>query len=217
VNVLETVMKKIKLSLWRWMIVACLVLGVTSGSMCYKSTAVKASENMSRYVSNFDIVFGDQNAPNTVHEYSSLTCYHCAIFHNKILPYLKKKYLDTGIVKIIFHHFPIDQIALKASMLIADCQDIRQQMLLLTLYEKQSQWLVRGYATKLKQICGVSDQEYSKIVNNTELLEAVLMERLRAEKEFKINATPTFIFNGKNYDYALSIEEFDNLLEPYLS
>ena len=66
------------------------------------------------------IVSGNENAKITIIVYESLTCSHCANFHNDIYPQLKKEYIDAGIAKIEFRNFPLDIAALNASK-IAQC------------------------------------------------------------------------------------------------
>ena len=41
-------------------------------------------------------VLGDENAPITLIEYASLTCHHCATFHNEVLPKINSDYIDPG-------------------------------------------------------------------------------------------------------------------------
>ena len=65
-------------------------------------------------------VLGNENAPITLIEYASLTCHHCATFHNEVLPKIKSDYIDTGKLKFIYRDFPLDHYALMASM-IARC------------------------------------------------------------------------------------------------
>ena len=62
-----------------------------------------------------DHVLGDPKAPVTIVEYASLTCSHCAHFHIQILPEIKKKWIDTGKVKLVYRDFPLDQVAVKAA------------------------------------------------------------------------------------------------------
>ena len=64
-----------------------------------------------------DLAMGNANAPVTIVEYASMTCGHCANFHNKILPVLKEKYIDTGKVRLVFREFPLDERAALASMM----------------------------------------------------------------------------------------------------
>ena len=68
------------------------------------------------------IISGNENAKITIIAYESLTCSHCANFHKEVYPQLKKEYIDTGLAKIEFRHFPLDIAALNASK-ISQCKD----------------------------------------------------------------------------------------------
>ena len=70
------------------------------------------------------IISGNENAKITIIAYESLTCSHCANFHKNVYPQLKKEYIDTGLAKIEFRHFPLDIAAFNASK-IAQCKKIK--------------------------------------------------------------------------------------------
>ena len=59
--------------------------------------------------------------------FSSLTCPHCANFHMKVVSKIKKKYVESGKVQLIFIDFPLDQAAFNASKLL-HCLDKKNQM-----------------------------------------------------------------------------------------
>ena len=67
------------------------------------------------------IVAGNKDAKITIIAYESLTCSHCAVFHKDIYPKLKKDFIDTGLAKIEFRHFPLDIAAFNASK-VAQCK-----------------------------------------------------------------------------------------------
>ena len=73
-----------------------------------------------------DLVLGKADAPVTIVEYASMTCPHCATFHKTTYPALKSKYIDTGKVRFIFREFPLDELAVAASML-ARCRPRRRE------------------------------------------------------------------------------------------
>jgi len=54
------------------------------------------------------ITVGNKDAKITIIAFESLTCSHCANFHKNVYPQLKEEYLDTGLAKIEFRHFPLD-------------------------------------------------------------------------------------------------------------
>ena len=88
------------------------------------------------------IISGNENAKITIIAYESLTCSHCASFHKDVYPQLKKEYIDTGLAKIEFRHFPLDIAALNASK-ISQCKNDESLKILESLYSNQQAW-VRG-------------------------------------------------------------------------
>ena len=88
------------------------------------------------------VVLGADNAPVKIKVFSSLTCPHCANFHINIVPEIKKKFIETGKVQLIFIDFPLDQAAFNASKLL-HCLDQKKQIKFLDImYENQSKWTV---------------------------------------------------------------------------
>ena len=86
------------------------------------------------------IIAGNKDAKITIIAYESLTCSHCADFHNNIYPLLKKEFIDTGLVKIEFRHFPLDIIALNASK-ISQCKQNQSLEIMMSLYSDQQAWI----------------------------------------------------------------------------
>ena len=87
-----------------------------------------------------DLALGKADAPVTIVEYASMTCSHCANFHNKVLPVLKEKYIDTGKVRLIFREFPLDERAALASMMARCAGGDRALPLISMLFSKQDEW-----------------------------------------------------------------------------
>ena len=99
-----------------------------------------------------DLVLGKADAPVTIVEYASMTCPHCANFHKTTYPALKTKYIDTGKVRFIFREFPLDEVAVAASML-ARCAGGEKSMALIdVLFASQDRWAVRDPLPALMQI-----------------------------------------------------------------
>ena len=167
------------------------------------------------------IVSGNQNAKITIIAYESLTCSHCANFHNDIYPLLKKEYIDTGLVKIEFRHFPLDIAALNASK-IAQCKKDNELEILKSLYANQQAW-VKGSSVEevnynlsefLKKEGFKID--YNKCINDKEIEDFVLNDRIEGTKNFKINATPTIIINNKKFEKSLNYKNLKKSLEKLI-
>lgn len=57
-----------------------------------------------------DAVLGDPNAPVTLIEFSDFQCPFCRKFYKETLPQIKKDYIATGKVKLVYRDFPLVQI-----------------------------------------------------------------------------------------------------------
>ena len=169
-----------------------------------------------------DMVLGADNAPVTIIEYASMTCSHCADFHNKTYPKLKERYIDTGKVRFILREFPLDPLAAGAFML-ARCagKDDKNKYFAMveTLFHQQRDWLVQRPLDPLKAIAkqaGFSEQTFEQCLANQQVLNGIEQVRQRASEKLGVNSTPTFFINGKIQRGAISIEELDRQIESYL-
>ena len=167
------------------------------------------------------IISGQENAKITIIAYESLTCSHCADFHKNIYPKLKKEYLDTGIAKIEFRHFPLDIAAFNAAK-VAQCKNDQSLEILDSLYANQQAW-VRGSSVEdinnnlknyLKKVG--FNLNFDKCINNKEIEDFVLNDRIDAVKNFDINATPTIIINGKKFKKDLNYKNIKKTLEKLI-
>lgn len=144
-----------------------------------------------------DRVLGNPDAPVTIIEYASLTCPHCASFHAGTLPELKKRYVDTGKAKLIFRDFPLDAVALRASMLARCAPAERYYGVLDVLFRSQDGWSrAQDPLQALAQtgrLAGVGQQEFEACMANQDLLNGVVNIRLEGERRFKVESTPTFV------------------------
>jgi protein-disulfide isomerase len=166
-----------------------------------------------------DMSLGAQNAPVTVIEYASLTCPHCAHFHEATYPELKKRYIDTGKVRFIFREFPLDQLA-AAGFMLARCAGPNKYFPMIeTLFAQQTGWVVQKPLEPLLGIAkqaGFTQQTFEECLKNQQVLDGIEKVRDQAAGKLGVNSTPTFFINGKRYAGALSIEELDKEIAPYL-
>ena len=93
---------------------------------------------------------GKEDAKITIIAFESLTCSHCANFHKDVYPELKKNYLDTGLAKIEFRHFPLDIAAFNASK-VAQCNNDGDSKILNTLFANQEKWVKGSSAAEANQ------------------------------------------------------------------
>jgi protein-disulfide isomerase len=163
-------------------------------------------------------VLGAPDAPVTIVEYASMTCPHCAHFHETTYPELKKRYIDTGKVRFVFREFPLDQLAAAGSMLARCAGEGKYFPMIETLFNQQKTWAVQRPLPPLLAIAkqaGFTQQSFDQCLANQKLLEDIEKVRERGSK-FGVNSTPTLFINGKKHTGALSIEDLEKQIQPYL-
>ena len=167
------------------------------------------------------IVSGNVDAKITIIAYESLTCSHCANFHTEVYPLLKKDYIDTGLAKIEFRHFPLDIAALNASK-IAQCKEDQSLDILESLYSNQQAWVkgntleeVNNNLQKFLQNEGFNI-DYEKCINDKDIEDFVLNDRIEGAKNFKVNATPTIIINNEKFEKTLNYKNLKKALEKLI-
>src|SRR5262245_62275707 len=159
-----------------------------------------------------DHVLGDPKAPITLIEYASFTCPHCAHFHTQILPELKKKWIDSGKVKLIYRDFPLDQVAAKAAQ-IAECAGNDRYFGVIDLiFRGQPQWATGqdpiAELSKPLRIAGLGENEIKACLANEAKANEVIAD-YRGGETLGVNSTPTLFIDGKLYQGARSVEELD--------
>ena len=167
------------------------------------------------------ITSGNENAKITIIAYESLTCSHCANFHKDIYPKLKKDFIDTGLVKIEFRHFPLDVAAFNAAK-ISQCQQDKSLAILESLYSNQQAWIkgntIEEINNNLKKF--LQDENFNinfeNCVDNEEIEDFVLNDRIEGSKKFKVNATPTIIINNKKFEKSLNYKNLKKFLEKLI-
>ena len=167
------------------------------------------------------ITVGNKDAKITIIAFESLTCSHCANFHKNVFPELKKEFLDTGIAKIEFRHFPLDIAAFNAAK-IAQCNYNQGLEILESLYSNQQEW-VKGSSIEevndnLKNFIEKEGFkiDFEKCINNKNIEDFVLNDRVEGVKNFKINATPTIIINNKKFEKSLNYKNLKKILEKLI-
>tara|TARA_Y100001960_G_C14532225_1_gene756694 strand:- start:108 stop:698 length:591 start_codon:yes stop_codon:yes gene_type:complete len=170
-----------------------------------------------------DITEGNENAKIKIYSYQSLTCPHCAVFHNKIYPLIKKDYIETGIAKIYFKPFPLDLAALNAAK-IAQCAKKEKKISFLDyLYETQENWMkgkkIEDINQNLKKAAkqfGISEDIFEKCLVFEDLEDYILNSRIEAVKKFEIKSTPSIVINDVLFKDNLEYEKIKKLIEKLI-
>ena len=167
------------------------------------------------------IISGNENAKITIIIYESFTCSHCASFHKEVYPELKENYIDTGLAKIEFRNFPLDIAALNASKL-AQCESNQSLEILEALYSNQQTWVkgstIEELNTNLKKFIEKEGFKlnFDKCINDKEIENFILEDRIEGTKKFKVNATPTIIINNKKFEKSLNYKNLKKTLEKLI-
>ena len=153
-------------------------------------------------------------------EFASLTCGHCAKFHNEVMPIIKKNYIEKGLIHFTYKDFPLDKYALKATI-IARCSGNKNFFNFLDVfYKKQKDWTRTQdpfkSLLKIAKFGGLKDEELKVCVGNKSIEDGVLKDRLKSSKDYDITATPTIYLNGEKYKGDLTIEALDSKLKSLL-
>jgi Protein-disulfide isomerase len=165
-----------------------------------------------------DQVIGDANAPVTIVEYASMTCPHCASFHEHTFPALDDKYIKTGKVKFILREFPLDPRA-EAGFMLARCSDNKYYPMVDVLFKQQMNWAAvqdaRTALLNIAKLAGFTQESFEACLTDQKLLDDVRAVRAKGA-ELGVTATPTFFINGKKYSGAMSIEQMSAIIDPLL-
>ena len=197
----------------RFLIVPLLFL---AAAVIRPATAAELSvEEMMR-----DAVYGSPDAPLTVVEYASLGCPHCAAFHAETLPEMKKDYIDTGKVRLIYRDFPLGTPALAASM-VARCAGPDRYLGMVDIFFKgQRSWSrAENPLEAIKQTArfgGMSSSDVDACLGNQQLLDAIQAVARNAQADHQINSTPSFVIGGKTYAGNLPYDDFKQIFDAAL-
>jgi len=167
-----------------------------------------------------EMVVGDPAAKVTLIEYASLGCPHCANFHKDTYPKIKKDYIDTGKLKLIYRDFPLGTPALAASMISRCAGPARYFGMVEIFYRGQVQWSKADKPIDaLKSVArfgGMSGSDVDACLQSQDLLNFIQKMAREGQKEYGINSTPSFVLGGKTIPGALPFEDFKKLIDAEL-
>lgn len=167
---------------------------------------------------------GSDQAPVTLVEYASLSCSHCADFHNKVFPELKEKYIETGKVRYVFREFPLNNEAFAAAALARCVGDDKFFAFVDALFTTQQSWFCQDCdaAAELKKLwkqAGFGEDKFKQCLDpktNKAQLDAIIAIKERGAKKFGVDSTPTFFVNGEKVAGVTSLEDLEKAIEPHL-
>ncbi|NUS69114.1 MAG: DsbA family protein [Ensifer adhaerens] len=167
-----------------------------------------------------EMAIGDANAPVTIVEYMSMTCPHCAAFHNNTFEAIKTKYVDSGKVRFVLREFPFDPRAAAAFMLARCAPEGQYFPMISMLFKQQQQWAAaqngRDALLQMSKLAGFTQESFEACLTNQKLLDDVNTVMQRGAKEFGVQSTPTFFVNGEHYSGDMSVDVMSALIDSKL-
>ncbi|MAL78605.1 MAG: disulfide bond formation protein DsbA [Sneathiella sp.] len=188
-----------------------------AGGMLMPSTAHAAKPQ----ILQSDHVLGMPTAPITIIEYASLTCGHCGNFHKFTYGELKKNYVDTGKVKFVYRHFPLDRYAFIGAIL-AECAGEKGDFfgMIDAIFQQQEAWTRQSDPAlaliELGQQNGVALEEFVTCLTNQELVGAIASESLIGSSQYGVNSTPTIFIQGEKYERSRDFQVMDDYLKTLM-
>ena len=169
------------------------------------------------------IAVGSNNSEVKIKIFSSLTCPHCANFHLNIVPKIKKNYVDSGKVQLIFIDFPLDQAAFNASKLLHCTEKNKQMNFIDLIYENQSEWTngssLEEINKNLKSIVknlGITSIQFDRCLIDAAISDKILNGRIDASKDYSIDSTPTIVINEKKLEGSVSFKNIKKKIEKLI-
>jgi protein-disulfide isomerase len=187
--------------------------GFTTAAIALRSNPARADDDPRAERS-----IGKPDAKVTVGEYFSLTCTHCAAFAQSTMLDVKKNLIDAGIVRWVFHDYPLDQVALTASMVARYLPVDRYEPFINALFASQMHWAFsRGNDPteelwKIAGLAGMGRQTFDKAIGDTGLRDWIVQQQKADTDQWKIDSTPSFVINNQKYAGEMSYEAFRKLI-----
>jgi protein-disulfide isomerase len=168
-------------------------------------------------------VLGKADAPVTIQAFESLTCPHCAAFEKETMPEIKKEYIDTGKVKLVYNDYPLDGRALLAAMVARCAGNARYFGMLALLFSTQDNWAhaktpeeFLAQLNKVARLGGLTDEEFTACTKNQALFNGIRERQQAADKKFNIDSTPTFVIGDQRIVGSQPFAEFKKIIDPML-
>jgi protein-disulfide isomerase len=167
-----------------------------------------------------EMSIGKADAKVTIVEYMSMTCPHCARFHNETYDAIKTKYVDSGQVRFVLREFPFDPRAAAAFMLARCAPEGQYFPMVSMLFKQQETWAAapngRDALLQMSKLAGFTQESFEACLTNQKLLDDVQATMQKGDKDFGVKATPTFFVNGKKYSGEMSVATMSALIDSML-
>ncbi|NIA71585.1 DsbA family protein [Pelagibius litoralis] len=168
-----------------------------------------------------DRILGADDAPVTIIEYSSLTCPHCASFHRGTMPQVKTNWIDTGRARLVYRHYPLDRLALRAAAAANCIEGDGFFGFIDVLFNNQERWSRNqdpmGALQQFAGLAGLSPEAFEACIADEATITRILEIQTDGRDTYEVASTPSFVINGQRVVGARDYGEFDAALTEFES
>ncbi|MCK6454027.1 MAG: DsbA family protein [Alphaproteobacteria bacterium] len=194
--------------------------GTTAVATQQTAAATQVAQGLMPELKPDDMVLGSPDAKVTIVEYASLTCPHCARFHKDTLPQIKKEFIDTGKVKLVYRDFPFDEASFRAAMVARCAGKEKFYGFIDALFSTQDSWTReadwKAALARIAKLGGMSQETFDKCLADKSVEEPILAKRLEASQKLGVDSTPTFFINGEKVGGAYPFDHFATVIKRKL-
>jgi len=162
---------------------------------------------------------GNVDAPVTIVEYASLTCGHCAAFHELVLPHVKTELIDTGKARLVYRDFPLNGGAVKAAKLARCMPEQKYFPFVASLFKTQQTWAqsedLDTALVKLSTLAGLEEQKARDCLAHRPLEDKILQVMQEGQMKYRVNSTPSFVFYDNKGEQLQEYKPFTDLMEKH--
>ncbi|HIH11582.1 TPA: DsbA family protein [Candidatus Woesearchaeota archaeon] len=165
-----------------------------------------------------DAVLGKKDAPVTIVEFSDYQCPFCGRFFEQTLPELKKNYVDTGKVKIVFKDFPLSfHPEAEPAAIAANCAGEQGKYYPFhdKVFANQESISADNYKKWAREL-GLNMANFEKCLQDPKQKEEIRKD-LQEGTAAGVQGTPAFFVNGKLISGAQPYPVFQQLIDAELS
>ena len=171
-------------------------------------------------VKDDDYFEGAADAPVTIIEYLSLTCGHCANFHNNIYPAIKKKYVDTGKVRFVTREMAWGNLATAVAKVIRCVPDDQKSNMLSLFFKTQDAWSKKDQLNEIRKVArmgGLTGEKVDACIRAEDTQMTVISNTKTAQETLGVTATPSFFVGNMRFRGVQTVEELSVEIEKQLN
>ena len=179
--------------------------------------ATRANLPLALQIQPEDMVYGSDDAPVQIVEYASLTCHHCATFHNEVWPELRQTLVQEGKVQFVFRFLPWDNLSFAVSKIVACGEGEQKDVLLSAFFKTQEQWIrSENQLESVQQIArmgGMMPEDVDACLKSEDIHQSLTAMKDTAMQDLNVRATPTLFVNGERLEGVRRLPEIKAVVE----